>query len=173
MPSSLSTCFSAHLSRVLHRLPGPSCPSALCYHLPPPSLVPTRPCHPLCCRMPGCLDPCMGQALGGVPPSLLLVQLQPLSPVLLPGESPAPLPGPCSSWDTRACSGPHLPHFQPLTYLLRPGAREILPPSPPCGPACSLWEPELEAAQLWVCYRGAWFAACPRSARPSPAPSQS
>lgn len=38
--------------------------------------VPTRPCHPLCCRMPGCLDPCMGQALGGVPPSLLLVQLQ-------------------------------------------------------------------------------------------------
>lgn len=77
-PSSLSACFSAHMSRGLHRLPGPSRPAALCSHLLPPSLVPTHPCHPLCCHMPGCscLDPCMGQALGGVPPSLLLVQLQ-------------------------------------------------------------------------------------------------
>ena len=77
-PSSLSACFSAHMSRGLHRLPGPSRPAALCSHLLPPSLVPTHPCHPLCCHMSGCscLDPCMGQALGGVPPSLLLVQLQ-------------------------------------------------------------------------------------------------
>ena len=140
--------------------------------LPPPcpllssaatSLVPTYPCHPLCCRMSGgsCLDHCMGRALGGVPPSLLLVQLQghlcqeasaprPICQSL--GEHAFPLPSASATPHASAsrlpdgCPG-HAAHA-PLSAPLQPpppretrlAAEELCLPSPPADLARHLRE---------------------------------